>query len=1123
MTITIRNTFGPQNISDVQTANPFNAVGVTDTATGLTETLTVALSNAANGTLSNLDGGTYNAATGLYTVTGSITAVQSALDGLIFTPTYQTYVANATVSTTLTVTVTNAAGGSGTDSTTKVVATDSSSPKPIAPIEGIDYGPTPGTGVTYPSNSQIDADMARIAKIANAVHLYTVSNGMGYAVTSAIAHGLRVIPTAYLVDPNSPGGTAANDAEVANLFSVINSLPTSELAMVPFVDVGGDFLTNNPTQLSYLQTEIAAVRAGIPASVQITSTQSISTYLANAGLASSVDLLFPTINPFAMGNASTSGAVAYSLLEYQALLQAYPNQNVILSGVGWPSAGTNGGAVGSVANEEAFWTQFIQTASQNKINYFGFQAFDSASNANTDFTGSNWGLYTASGVAKGSVTTFIPQAINGAVGGQQTLGGTAMSPFTGVSITDAGSGQTETVTITLSSPTAGSFGNLGGGTYNAATGVYTVAGTTAAVTSAVRAVTFSSSVLFVSQQDTTTFTIVATDNAGASITDITTTVTPIATAVEQFGSTYLAVANNKYYLWNHAGIGANLQSGGAPVTVGQIGAWNPIGAEADANGYEVAWYNAPLQDYILWQTDTNGNFTSILTGLLSPTDPSLELLESSFQQDLNGDGTIGIPTNQITQVIETNKLWLVGNEYVLIGSGGPAAILKYQGLAITAGQFGAVNPIAAVQTQTGFMVAWKVTGVSTYIVWNTDTNGNYVSSATGVVTGPDPSFEALETTFGVDLNGDNVIGVTPTQVIETNKLWLVGNEYVLIGSGGPGPILKYQGLAITAGQFGAVNPIAAVQTQTGFMVAWKVTGVSTYIVWNTDTNGNYVFSATGVVTGTDPSLEALETTFGADLNGDNVIGVTPTQVIETNKLWLVGNEYVLIGSGGPGPILKYQGLAITAGQFGAVNPFAAVQTQTGFMVAWKVTGASTYIVWNTDTNGNYVSSATAVVSGTDPSLETLEATFGTDLNGDGTIGIPSTQITQVIETNQLWLVGNEYVLIGSGGPGPTLKYQGLTITAGQFGASTRSPPYRPKPASWSPGKSPASAATSSGIPIPAATTSPAPPALSREPTPRSKRWKRPSAPTSTAMPPSASPPPRLSNPASSGRSATNTS
>ena len=70
--------------------------------------------------------------------------------------------------------------------------------------------------------------------------------------------------------------------------------------------------------------------------------------------------------------------------------------------------------------------------------------------------------------------------------------------------------------------------------------------------------------------------------------------------------------------------------------------WAPIGAEQTASGYEVAWKNAGADQYSVWNTDSNGNFLSNLIAPVSGTSTALESLETSFHQDLNGDGVIGV-------------------------------------------------------------------------------------------------------------------------------------------------------------------------------------------------------------------------------------------------------------------------------------------------------------------------------------------------------------------------------------------------------------------------------------------------------------------------------------------------
>ena len=167
------------------------------------------------------------------------------------------------------------------------------------------------------------------------------------------------------------------------------------------------------------------------------------------------------------------------------------------------------------------------------------------------------------------------------------------------------------------------------------------------------------------------------------------------------------------------------------------------------------------------------------------------------------------------------------------------------------GEFGGWTPIGAVQTATGYDVAWKVAGADQYTVWNTDSNGNYLSNVIGVVSGTTTAFESLENIFHQDLNGDGVVGLTTTVIKASGSTSLdeVGNNYYLYTSG-TGPELKYGGAAVTAGEFGGWAPIAMEQTATGYEVAWKVAGTDQYTVWNTDSSGNYVSNAIGVVSGT---------------------------------------------------------------------------------------------------------------------------------------------------------------------------------------------------------------------------------------------------------------------------------
>ena len=98
-----------------------------------------------------------------------------------------------------------------------------------------------------------------------------------------------------------------------------------------------------------------------------------------------------------------------------------------------------------------------------------------------------------------------------------------------------------------------------------------------------------------------------------------------------------------------SGSGPELQYKSAPVTVGEFGfghgTFTPIGAvQVAGGGYDIVWKDAADVISTAWSVDSNGNY------LVEPVCPCSrssstgagETLENTFQQDLNGDGVIGI-------------------------------------------------------------------------------------------------------------------------------------------------------------------------------------------------------------------------------------------------------------------------------------------------------------------------------------------------------------------------------------------------------------------------------------------------------------------------------------------------
>ena len=289
-------------------------------------------------------------------------------------------------------------------------------------------------------------------------------------------------------------------------------------------------------------------------------------------------------------------------------------------------------------------------------------------------------------------------------------------------------------------------------------------------------------------------------------------------------STSLTEVADRIYLYNSSGSGPALKYANAPWIVGQSGGWMPIGAVQTVTGYEVAWKLGGADQYTVWNIDSSGNFVSDTIGTVSGTSYALESLEASFQQDLNGDGTIGLTTTVIESVGSTS-LTQVADQIYLDNSGGSGTALQYANTPWVVGQSGGWMPIGAEQTATGYEVAWKVTGADQYTVWNTKSNGNLVSDTIGIVSGTSYALESLEASFHQDLNGDGTIGLTMA-VIElagSTSLTQVADQIYLDNSGGSGPALEYANTPWVVGQSGGWMPIGAEQTATGYEVAWKLT------------------------------------------------------------------------------------------------------------------------------------------------------------------------------------------------------------------------------------------------------------------------------------------------------------
>jgi T5SS/PEP-CTERM-associated repeat protein len=293
----------------------------------------------------------------------------------------------------------------------------------VGPLFGLDYSPFRGAETplsnppAFPTADEMIADLPILARMGNAVRLYSVTNGFDVVIQQAPAHGLKVVPSAWI---STDAG--ANQTEMDALVSALGTAPANS---VPFAVVGSEVLQRGDLTVDQLVADIQYVRNNAPAGTLITTADTWYELATHADkLAPVVDVVFVNIFPYweAPDAIPADQAVAFIVEKYQLIQSLYPGKPVILSEVGWPSAGAerttaNQGdpAVPSVANEEAFWTAFVPIAKQMNISFFGFEAFDESWKSavepptGPDSPGPHWGIDDEARTAKGSIVAIEPR------------------------------------------------------------------------------------------------------------------------------------------------------------------------------------------------------------------------------------------------------------------------------------------------------------------------------------------------------------------------------------------------------------------------------------------------------------------------------------------------------------------------------------------------------------------------------------------------------------------------------------------------------------------------------------------------------------------------------------------
>ena len=477
---------------NVNLVSPFANVAISDTNLGDVLTVRIALDSPSKGALISPKG-TYDAATGIYTFTGSASEVQSVVKGLKFNATDRTGAAAGSVeTTTFTINVTDANGlSSGPSSTIRVNSVHGTISAGTAPV--ISGSETIG----YDDSNLINP--FRILSLSDDSARITATVAMEAPTDGQF---LNLGTGSY----NASAGTYTVSGTVAEVQSALRALKY-DANLSPYGQVGWTFarkFTVTVTDSNFTSTSTnfmlnVAVANQAPTLVARARTVTV-TDIDNDNLAQPfTDVLIDDVN------LNDTVTVRVTLDD--------PTKGILIPGKGGTYANGTYTVTGTVADVQA------------ALKALQFDPRDRSGAAGVETTTFSIRVTDVRGLSSPTNTSIKVDSVHGTlpnaapvIGGAEapvttnTADTDVTSPFANVTITD--DSPTVTVTIVMDAASEGEFINLGIGSYNRSAGIYTVTGTPAQVQAAIQALKFKPEArpdAQVGSVQTTNFTITASD------------------------------------------------------------------------------------------------------------------------------------------------------------------------------------------------------------------------------------------------------------------------------------------------------------------------------------------------------------------------------------------------------------------------------------------------------------------------------------------------------------------------------------------------------------------------------------------------------------------------------------
>jgi hypothetical protein len=439
------------------------------------------------------------------------------------------------------------------------------------------------------------------------------------------------------------------------------------------------------------------------------------------------------------------------------------------------------------------------------------------------------------------------------------------------------------------------------------------------------------------------------------------------------------------------------------VTASTFSGWQLLAAARSEGGIQLLWRQTATGLLLPWVLDDDGRQIGD-RGMIAATSAGALQLESTFQIDLDANGSIGSSDVELARVGGAGLLRRGGTGRLAVrdgtGAGGARPVdLSWGGrpLQVDDPRLPGWTAQAVTVSAGDTTVLWRQPATGLVTTW-TFAAGGAAMGGRAPVAADGPEARELERRFGVDLNGDHLLGEGAFLVARTDTLELLrrsGTDQLLV-RGGDGviasPLWGGEALGTTDPRLPGWTVLAAAAIDNVNTLLWRHGPSGSLTTWTFD--DRWAASGSSPVVSSDSAKAlSLESLFQRDANGDGCIGTGWVPMAVAGPVTLLrqnGSGALAASVNGDLPqALRWDGTVLQAQdpRLPGWDAVAAARVGDSNRLLWRHRASGLLASWSFDDSWA-ASAAAAPVAFQSSAAHALERAFVSDANGDGCIGSP---------------------------------------------------------------------------------------------------------------------------------------